>query len=75
MPANGRRLCQKEAARALASEQESLFEQWPGEHKGLMFRVVWACAASPQDQDDPLWSIRPIGFDLALRGKIDLPGV
>jgi RNA polymerase sigma-70 factor (ECF subfamily) len=36
----------------LASEQERLFKQWLGEHKGLMFKVVRAYAASPQDQDD-----------------------
>jgi RNA polymerase sigma-70 factor (ECF subfamily) len=36
----------------LASERDRLFKQWLGEHKGLMFKVVRAYAASPEDQDD-----------------------
>lgn len=52
----------------LAEKQEKLFKQWFGEHKGLVFKVVKAYAASPQDQDDlfqeillQLWSSIP-GF-------------
>lgn len=36
----------------LASEHDRLFKRWLGEHKGLMFKVVRAYAASPEDQDD-----------------------
>lgn len=36
----------------LADKQEKLFKQWVGEYKKLMFKVVKAYAASPQDQDD-----------------------
>jgi RNA polymerase sigma-70 factor (ECF subfamily) len=36
----------------LANEQERLFKQWLSDHKGLMFKVVRAFAASPEDQDD-----------------------
>jgi RNA polymerase sigma-70 factor (ECF subfamily) len=36
----------------LASEQEGLFKQWLDGHKGLMFKVVRAFAATPEDQDD-----------------------
>ncbi len=36
----------------LADKQGKLFKQWLGEHKGLMFKVVKAYAASPQDRDD-----------------------
>jgi RNA polymerase sigma-70 factor (ECF subfamily) len=53
----------------LADEQERQFRQWLGEHKNLMFKVVRAYAASPQDQDDlfqeillHLWSSIP-GFN------------
>lgn len=52
----------------LAEKQEKLFKQWFGEHKGLVFKVVKAYAASLQDQDDlfqeillQLWSSIP-GF-------------
>ncbi len=52
-------------------EQERLFKQWLSEHKGLMFRVVRAYAASREDQDDlfqeillQVWSSIP-----AFRGK------
>jgi RNA polymerase sigma-70 factor (ECF subfamily) len=51
----------------LAEKQEKLFKQWFGEHKGLVFKVVKAYAASPQDQDDlfqeillQLWSSIPV---------------
>lgn len=51
----------------LADKQEKLFKQWVGEYKKLMFKVVKAYAASPQDQDDlfqeillQLWSSIPI---------------
>jgi RNA polymerase sigma-70 factor (ECF subfamily) len=50
----------------LADKQEIQFRQWLGEHKNLMFKVVRAHAASPQDQDDlfqeillHLWSSIP----------------
>jgi len=50
----------------LTDKQGKLFKQWLGEHKGLMFKVVKAYAASPQDQDDlfqeillQLWSSIP----------------
>ena len=52
-------------------QQERLFRQWLGEHKGLMFKVVRAYAATPEDQDDlfqeillQLWSSIP-----AFQGK------
>ena len=52
----------------LADKQGKLFKQWFGEHKGLVFKVVKAYAASPQDRDDlfqeillQLWSSIP-GF-------------
>jgi RNA polymerase sigma-70 factor (ECF subfamily) len=35
-----------------ASKQETLFEQWIEEHKGVILRVVRANAAAPEDQDD-----------------------
>jgi RNA polymerase sigma-70 factor (ECF subfamily) len=53
----------------LADKQEKVFKQWLGEHKGLMFKVVRAYAALPNDQDDlfqeillQLWRSIP-GFD------------
>lgn len=53
----------------LADKQEKVFKQWLGEHKGLMFKVVRAYAASPNDRDDlfqeillQLWRSIP-GFD------------
>lgn len=49
--------------------REELFKRWLGEHKGVMFKVVRALAASPEDQDDlfqeillHLWSSIP-SFD------------
>jgi RNA polymerase sigma-70 factor (ECF subfamily) len=36
----------------LAGKQESLFEQWIEEYKGVILKVVRANAADPEDQDD-----------------------
>jgi len=33
-------------------EQEAIFRRWLEDHRGLMFKVVRGCAASPQDQED-----------------------
>ncbi len=45
---------------------ETTFKQWLGEHQGLIFKVVRACAGTPEDQDDlfqeillQLWSSIP----------------
>jgi RNA polymerase sigma-70 factor (ECF subfamily) len=52
----------------LADKCETLFKQWLGDHKNLIFKVVKAYADSPHDQDDlfqeilmQLWSSIP-GF-------------
>ncbi len=36
---------------------ETTFKQWLGEHQGLIFKVVWAYAGTPEDQDDLLQEI------------------
>lgn len=33
-------------------EQEAIFRRWLSDHLGLMLKVVRACAATPEDQDD-----------------------
>lgn len=38
-------------------EQESLFRRWLAEHAGLMWKVVRAFAATPEDQQDLLQEI------------------
>jgi RNA polymerase sigma-70 factor (ECF subfamily) len=38
-------------------EQESLFRRWLTDHTGLMWKVVRAFAATPQDQEDLLQEI------------------
>lgn len=55
----------------VADKWETTFKQWLGEHQGLIFKVIRAYAATPEDQDDlfqeillQLWSSIP-GF----RGK------
>ena len=34
------------------SEQQRVFDQWLGRHRGLLFKVVRAHAFTPQDRDD-----------------------
>jgi len=50
----------------LIDKQEKIFKQWLGDHKHLMFKVIRAYTATPQDQDDlfqeilmQLWSSIP----------------
>lgn len=40
-----------------ASQQESIFRRWLSEHAGLMWKVVRAFAAGPEDQEDLLQEI------------------
>lgn len=40
-----------------ASEQESIFRRWLADHAGLMWKVVRAFAAGPEDQEDLLQEI------------------
>ncbi len=39
------------------SEQESIFRRWLADHTGLMWKVVRAFAAGPEDQEDLLQEI------------------
>jgi RNA polymerase sigma-70 factor (ECF subfamily) len=39
------------------SEQETLFRRWLADHSGLMWKVVRAFAATPEDQEDLLQEI------------------
>lgn len=36
----------------VADKWETTFKQWLGEHQGLIFKVIRAYAATPEDQDD-----------------------
>ncbi len=49
-----------------ASEQESIFRHWLANHAGLMWKVVRAFAAGPEDQEDLLQ-------DIALQLWMSLP--
>ena len=41
----------------IADEQERLFRRWLADHAGLMWKVVRAFAAAPEDQEDLLQEI------------------
>src|SRR5262245_49758237 len=41
----------------IVHEQEALFRRWLADHSGLMWKVVRAFAATPEDQEDLLQEI------------------